>query len=135
MLVADVPSVIVEVMCLTPLTPAIASSTRFVTCVCNSAGAAPCWVTVTATIGTSTFGICVIGRAAKPNRPSASITTKNTIEGRGLRMAQAETFRRMLLAPASQSRRRILAPGGRRNPDGITGAQETSRPARPRCRR
>ena len=45
------PSVIVEVMCLTPCTPATESSTRFVTWVCSSDGAAPDWVIVTETIG------------------------------------------------------------------------------------
>ena len=41
MTVSDEPSVTVEVMCLTPLTPAMASSIFLVTCVSSSAGAAP----------------------------------------------------------------------------------------------
>ncbi len=39
--VTEEPSVTVEVWCLMPLTPAIASSIFFVTCVSSSEGAAP----------------------------------------------------------------------------------------------
>ena len=49
-------------MCLTPLTPATASSTRFVTWFCSSDGAAPDCVTVIETIGMSMFGKRVIGQ-------------------------------------------------------------------------
>ena len=93
--VVEVPSVIDEMMCLTPFTPATASSTHFVTWVCNSLGAAPAWVTVTETIGMSMLGKRVIGRLRKLTRPSSPSTRKSTIEGIGLRIAQAETFRRI----------------------------------------
>ena len=60
----------VEVMCLTPLMPATASSTRLVTWFCSSDGAAPDWVTVTETIGMSMFGKRVIGSFWKLNTPA-----------------------------------------------------------------
>ena len=59
--VVDVLSVTVEVMCFTPVMPATASSTFFVTCFSSSAGAAPGWETETETIGTSMFGKRVTG--------------------------------------------------------------------------
>jgi hypothetical protein len=55
-IVVEAPSVSVEVMCLTPVTPAMASSIFFVTCVSSSAGAAPACVTCTCTTGTSMLG-------------------------------------------------------------------------------
>ena len=52
---------IVEVMCLTPLTPATASSTFLVTCVSSSDGAAPDCVHANRTIGMSMLGKRVTG--------------------------------------------------------------------------
>ena len=63
--VSEVPSVMVEEMCFTPCTPAIEVSTTLVTCVSSSLGAAPGWVMVTETIGTSIFGMRVIGSRSK----------------------------------------------------------------------
>ena len=54
--VVDTPSLTTEVMCLTEPSPATASSTRRVTWVSISVGAAPDWTTVTATTGRSTSG-------------------------------------------------------------------------------
>ncbi|MDF9792059.1 hypothetical protein M2440_002760 [Methylorubrum extorquens] len=93
--VIEAPSEMVERMCLTPFTPATESSTHFVTWVCNSDGAAPLCVTVTETIGMSILGNRVIGRARKLTRPSTISTRNRTREGIGLRIAQAETLRRM----------------------------------------
>src|SRR5580692_157573 len=80
-------------MCLTPTTPAAAFSTFFVTCVSNSLGAAPVWVTVMVTMGMSMMGICVIGRVFRLTAPSTIRTTKNTNGGMGLRIDQAEMLR------------------------------------------
>ncbi len=92
------PSAIVEMMCLTPLTPAIASSTRFVTWFCNSDGAAPAWVTVTETIGISMLGKRVIGSVWKLNTPRIMSTMKSTIDGIGFRIDHAETLSRISAA-------------------------------------
>ena len=48
----------------TPLIPATASSTGRVIWVSISPGAAPFWVTVTATTGNWMFGYCFTGRPA-----------------------------------------------------------------------
>src|SRR3977135_1597450 len=82
-----------DVMCLTPTTPAAAFSTFFVTCVSNSLGAAPVWMTVMVTMGMSMLGICVIGRVFRLTAPSTIRTTKNTNGGIGLRIDQAEMLR------------------------------------------
>src|SRR5258708_13627243 len=82
-----------DVMCLTPTTPAAAFSTFFVTCVSNSLGAAPVWVTVMVTMGMSMLGICVIGRVFRLTTPSTIRTTKNTNGRMGLRIDQAEMLR------------------------------------------
>src|ERR1700687_2000485 len=97
-----------DVMCLTPTTPAAAFSTFFVTCVSNSLGAAPVWATVMVTMGTSMLGICVIGRVFRLTTPSTIRTTKNTNGGMGLRIDQAE----MLRAISTSSRGfRVIADG------------------------
>src|SRR6202047_4320570 len=82
-----------DVMCLTPTTPAAAFSTFFVTCVSNSLGAAPVWATVMVTMGMSMLGICVIGSVFRLTTPSTNRTTKNTNGGMGLRIDQAEMLR------------------------------------------
>ena len=93
--VEDLPSVNVEVTCLTPETLDTASSTLRATCVSSSAGAAPDWVTVTEMIGTSMFGNLVIGRLLNDTQPSASSTTKSSTEGTGWRIDQAEMLKDM----------------------------------------
>src|SRR6185437_7784499 len=98
MIVEEDPSVTVEAMCQTPLTLATASSTFFVTCDSSSEGAAPDWVISTWTIGMSILGKRVIDIVRKLTRPRIVRTTKATIAGMGLRIDQAETLRRMLLA-------------------------------------
>jgi len=89
--VSDWPSVIREMMCFTPATPATPSSIRRVTCFSSSAGAAPAWVTLIATIGMSTLGNSVIGRPRKLTIPRIVSTRNSTMGGIGLRIAQAET--------------------------------------------
>src|ERR1700741_1026183 len=97
-----------DVMCLTPTTPAAAFSTFFVTCVSNSLGAAPVWVTVMVTMGMSMLGICVIGRVFRLTAPSTIRTTKNNNGGMGLRIDQAE----MLRAISTSARgSRVIADG------------------------
>ena len=86
---------IAEVMCFTPRTPAIESSTHFVTWVWSSDGAAPACVIATETMGTSIFGMRVTGSPRKLTRPR-TIRTRNRTSGPiGLRIAQAETLRRI----------------------------------------
>ena len=90
MIVWLLPSVIELVTCLTPLMLATASSTFLVTCASSSAGAAPGWVTVMETTGTSTFGARVIGSILKPTRPTRVSTANSTSGGIGLRIAAPE---------------------------------------------
>src|SRR6202040_3192325 len=106
--VTDTPSEMLDVMCLTPTTPAAAFSTFFVTWVSNSLGAAPVWVTVMVTMGMSILGICVIGSVFRLTAPSTITTTKNTNDGMGLRIDQAE----MLRAISTSTRgSRVIADG------------------------
>ncbi len=102
--VTDWPSVMVEVMCLMPETPATASSTRLVICVSISDGAEPCSRMVTETTGTSMLGKRVIGSVRKEMIPSATSTTKRRMGGTGLRIAQAEMFQFIARPPRSASR-------------------------------
>ena len=60
--VVDTPWVTTDCTVLTPVTLARASSTGRVIWVSISPGAAPFWVTVTATTGNWTFGYCFTGR-------------------------------------------------------------------------
>ena len=94
-IVDDMPSVKVEVICLTPVMFATASSMTFVTCVSSSAGAAPDCVTFTETIGTSMFGNRVTGSDLKLKRPSSISTANKTIAGTGRRIDQAEMLIRI----------------------------------------
>ena len=90
--VVEAPSSTVDITFLTPLIPATASSISLVIWVSISAGAAPDWVTVIATSGTSIFGKRVIGRAMNDCQPS-TMTIKNPSSGAiGLRIDQAEKF-------------------------------------------
>src|ERR1700737_847828 len=97
-----------DVMCCPPTPPAAAFSTFFVTCVSNSLGAAPVWVTVMVTMGMSMLGICVIGRVFRLTAPSPIRPTKNPNGRRGLRIDQVE----MLRAISTSSRGfRVIADG------------------------
>ena len=140
--VIDEPSEMVERMCLTPFTPATESSTHFVTWVCNSAGAAPDCVIVTETIGMSMLGNRVIGRARKLTRPSTISTRNSTSEGIGLRIAQAETLRRMAISSGAilsaarrqpEPRRGGPAAPGRRRAGTSRRGPPPPRPPRGRC--
>src|SRR5690349_16040144 len=95
MTVDDLPSVSVEVTCLTPETLATESSILRATCVSSSAGAAPDCVTVTEMTGTSMFGNLVIGRVLNDTQPSASSTTNSRTDGTGWRIDQAEMLNDM----------------------------------------
>ena len=93
--VVELPSTTVELMCLTPVMPATASSTFLVTCVSSSDGAAPACVISTWTTGTSMLGKRDTGSWRKLNMPSAISTTNSSSGGTGLRIAQAETLMRL----------------------------------------
>ncbi|MET3890057.1 hypothetical protein ABIE41_001133 [Bosea sp. OAE506] len=69
---------------------ATASSTRLETWLSSSDGAAPDWVIVTETSGTSMLGKRVTGSFENDSRPSTQSTTKSRIAGTGLRIDQAE---------------------------------------------
>ncbi len=88
----------VELMFLTPLIPATASSISLVTCVSSSAGAAPCWPTTTATSGTSMLGKRVIGSVLNDCQPSTINMKKARSGAIGLRIAQAEKFMACLVS-------------------------------------
>src|SRR4051794_9867107 len=102
--VLDVPSVTVDWMCLTPAMPETESSILRVTCVSSSDGAAPDWVTLTETTGTSMLGNLVIGRLLNDTQPSATNTTNSTIDGTGYRIDRAETLKDIgaLLSPSAR---------------------------------
>ena len=99
MAVVDAPSMIVDMMCFTPVIEAIASSTFLVTWLRSSEGAAPDWVTVTATTGTSMFGNRVTGMPRNATMPSAISTTNSTSAGMGWRIDQAEKLKFMDCSP------------------------------------
>ena len=109
MVVAEIPSVMVELMLWTPSTPETASSIGLVTCASSSAGAAPNSATTTETTGMSAFGSRVIGSFKKLIHPSASIMIENTIAGSGWRIDQAETFSAISALPAGRYRRQTSA--------------------------
>ena len=102
----DTPSITVELIFFTPVMPATASSISFVTCVSSSAGAAPDWLTVTATSGTSMFGNRVIGSALNDCQPSTISMKKARIGAIGFRMDQAEKFIAMRLSSCRPCRAR-----------------------------
>ena len=105
MAVRLVPSVTVDSRCFTPVTAATASSIFFVTCASSSPGAAPGWVTVMDTMGTSMLGVRVIGSMAKPTSPRIVSTANSTSGGIGLRMAAPEMLNAMLAAPGRSAGR------------------------------
>src|SRR5215471_16195832 len=77
--VADVPSVTVDMMCVTSPTVATAFSTMRVTCVSSSAGAAPGSPTVTVTTGMSTSGNWLMPSFLNPMIPANVSRMKITI--------------------------------------------------------
>ncbi len=95
-IVTDEPSVIVDVMCLTPVCAATAFSTRLVTCVSSSEGEAPACVMEIDTSGKSIFGKRSTGSARKLSTPRMTSTMNITTEGIGVLIAQAEIFRRRI---------------------------------------
>ena len=99
MTVRLLPSVTVDSRCFTPDTLATASSTFLVTWLSSSPGAAPGWMTVTETIGTSIFGARVMGSMLKPTKPSRVSTTNSTIGGIGLRIAAPEMLNAIVSSP------------------------------------
>src|SRR5262249_31433494 len=96
MLVVEIPSSMIDVMCLMLPMPATASSTLRVTCVSSSTGAAPACVTVTDTTGMSMLGDSSMPSVKKQNSPTTVSTRKSTDVGTGCVMDQAEIFRRFM---------------------------------------
>ena len=73
-------------MRLTPVMPAIESSIFLATWVSSSAGAAPDWVTLIETTGTSMLGKRVTGNCRKLTKPTRQSTMNSKMAGIGLRM-------------------------------------------------
>ena len=81
--VAELPSEIVELTCLTSASPLTASSMRLVVELSSCVGDAPVCVTVTLTIGKFTFGFAFIGRRKNDATPPKLSAIKSTIIGIG----------------------------------------------------
>ena len=89
---------------------------------------------MTATIGRSMLGNCVIGMVAKPNRPSASRMTNRMSEGIGVRIDQAETLRRIDRRPrqrpaAAATCVRTASPGRKNEPARATTTSPSASPS------
>jgi hypothetical protein len=127
--VTEEPSVSVDITCLTPVILATASSTRLLTWLSSSAGAAPDWVTVTEISGTSMFGKRVTGSFENESSPSTQSTTKSRIDGTGLRIDQAEklTFTRGSRQFAATGV--IMSPSRTKVPARATTLSPSARPA------
>ncbi len=80
----------------TPFTPRIADSTRCVTCVSISSGAAPGCETETIAAGKSMSGLLFTCIPANVIRPASISPTNSTIGGTGLRMHQDEMLRKFI---------------------------------------
>ena len=111
--VCDWPSVTVELSSSIPSIVRTAASTRCVTCVSSSVGAAPGWAMMTMAPGKSMSGSLWTPIMRKETMP-ATVRPKNmTSGGIGFRMDQAEIFLKFILSPPSGSiapRLRALSP-------------------------
>ena len=109
--VAELPSEIVELTCLTPASPPTAFSMRLVVELSSCVGDAPACVTVTLTIGKFTFGFAFIGKRRNDATPPKLSAIKSTIIGMGWRIAQDEIFTQRSFAPLRRRlpARRLLA--------------------------
>ncbi|MGY4381494.1 hypothetical protein ACVWZ3_009133 [Bradyrhizobium sp. i1.3.6] len=106
MVVTDTPSVIEEVMCLTPSTPETASSTVLVTWDSSSAGAAPNCDTTTEITGMSAEGSRVTASLVKDTQPRTRRMIEKTTDGSGLRIDQAEILRAISVPACDRVHRR-----------------------------
>jgi hypothetical protein len=91
------PSRIELLISSTPLTPRIAVSIRWVTCISISLGAAPGCETLTLTAGKSMSGLLLTCMFMNDTRPASSSPMNSTIGGTGLRMHQDEMLRKFIL--------------------------------------
>ena len=99
--VCDWPSVTVELSSSIPSIVRTAASTRWVTCVSSSVGAAPGWAMMTIAPGKSMSGSLWTPIMRKETMP-ATVRPKNmTSGGIGFRMDQAEIFLKFILSPLS----------------------------------
>ena len=92
--VVDSPSCTVECSSSTPCTLRAAASTRLVTCVSSSLGAAPGWLIETNATGKSMSGFWFTSSRIKLMMPASVSAMNSTIDGTGLRIAQAEMLRK-----------------------------------------
>src|SRR3546814_520161 len=92
--VSLVPSLSYDVISSTPLIPRAAASTRCVTCVSSSDGAAPGWFTITRTAGKLMSGLLLISICRKLTIPAISKALNTTSGKTGLRIDQAEILRK-----------------------------------------
>ncbi len=90
------PSCTVERSSSTPWTLRAAASTRLVTCVSSSLGAAPGWLIATYATGKSMSGFWLTSSRPKLISPAIVSAMKRTIGGTGLRIAQAEMLRKLI---------------------------------------
>ena len=90
------PSLTVLSISSTPLTPRIAVSTRCVTCVSISFGAAPGCATETIAAGKSMSGLLFTCIPANATSPASISPTKSTIGATGLRMHHDEMLRKFM---------------------------------------
>ena len=87
------PSRAVELISSTPLIPRTAASTRWVTWVSSSDGAAPGWTTVTAAAGKLMSGLLLTSMRRKLTSPIRLSAANSTSGKTGLRIAQLEMLR------------------------------------------
>jgi len=98
-MVLERPSETIELISSMPLMPRTAASTRCVTCVSSSVGAAPGWLTTTCAAGKVTSGLSLISIVMKLSTPAMDSIRNATIGGTGLRIDQLEMLRMGLSPP------------------------------------
>ena len=97
--VSDDPSVTLESISSIPCKLRSAASTRCVTWVSSSVGAAPGWLIWTMTTGKSMSGWLLTSSRRKLTIPAIVSMKNRTSDGTGLRIDQAEMFRKLMLLP------------------------------------
>ena len=96
MKVSEDPSDTVELISSMPLRLRTAASTRWVTWVSSSVGAAPGWVIWTIAAGNSISGSFCTSMRAKATTPARNNAAKMTSGGTGLRIDQADMLRKFM---------------------------------------
>src|SRR6185436_5630220 len=95
-LVLLLPSRAVDWISSTPLTERTAASTFWVIWVSISVGAAPGWLIVTLTAGKSMSGLLLTSSRLNETSPASVKPMKKTIGTIGLRIDQAEMYRKFI---------------------------------------